>query len=56
MPSLGQLAEGLVSSGDVWWQGKQLHVIPIEPQNSPEADPRDVTIYDPHNFPFNASI
>ena len=41
--------------GAVRWQEKQLHIILLEPSNSMEAETRDVTICDPHHFPFNAS-
>ena len=41
--------------GAVRWQEKQLHIILLEPSKSLEAEPRYVTICDPHNCPFNAS-
>ena len=40
--------------GAVRWQEKQLHIILLEPSKSLEAEPRYVTICDPHNCPFNA--
>ena len=55
LPSLEQLFEGLVSGSAVQWPEKQLRIVLLETSNSLEAEPRYVTICDPHNFSFNSS-
>ena len=56
VPSLEQLVECLVRVGAIWCQEKQLQTILLEPSNSTEDEPRDVTICDPKMCSFNTSI